>query len=268
MKLENCRLVTLSACETGITDFTSTSDEYIGLPSGFLLAGSTNVVSSLWKVHDQATALLMVKFYEELQHENNLVLALRNAQIWLRDTNILGFKQWLPDSSLDADWKEDLKEYFSKEEQEQGSNVQIFASPFYWSAFCAIGKGVETMSAYQRTIQAFVKLIESESSLFSREDWDDLDKLASNLPEDSEEISSEIRNWLELESRSQIKQAFDKKRQEIPSELNKSETTLGPGGAKSPTQTNQPSESSKELIGNAIKLNSPLSDDKKSLPKP
>ena len=142
IKLDNCRLVTLAACETGITDFTSTSDEYIGLPSGFLLAGSTNVVSSLWEVHDQATALLMVKFYEELQHENNLVLALRNAQIWLRDTNILGFKQWLPDSSLDADWKEDLKEYFSKEEQEQGSNVQIFASPFYWSAFCAIGKGV------------------------------------------------------------------------------------------------------------------------------
>ena len=153
IKLENCRLVTLAACETGmtetgmtetgITDFTKNpSDEYIGLPSGFLLAGSTNVVSSLWEVHDQATALLMVKFYEELQHENNLVLALRNAQIWLRDTNILGFKQWLPDSSLDADWKEDLKEYFSKEEQEQGSNVQIFASPFYWSAFCAIGKGV------------------------------------------------------------------------------------------------------------------------------
>ena len=121
------------------------------------------------------------------------------------------------------------------------------------------------MSAYQRTIQAFVKLIESESSLFSREDWDDLDKLASNLPEDSEEISSEIRNWLKLESRSQIKQAFDKKRQEIPSELNKSETTLGPGGAKLPIPLNQPSESSKELIQNAIKLNSPLSDDK---PKP
>jgi CHAT domain-containing protein len=153
IKLENCRLVTLAACETGmtetgmtetgITDFTKNpSDEYIGLPSGFLLAGSTNVVSSLWEVHDQATALLMVKFYEELQHENNLVLALRNAQIWLRDTNILGFKQWLPDSSLDTDLKEDLDEYFSKEEQEQGSNVQIFASPFYWSAFCAIGKGV------------------------------------------------------------------------------------------------------------------------------
>ena len=124
------------------------------------------------------------------------------------------------------------------------------------------------MSAYQRTIQAFVKLIESESSLFSREDWDNLDKLASNLPEDSQEISTEIRNWLKLESRSQIKQAFDKKRQEIPSELTKSENTLGLGGAKWPTPANQPSESSKELIQNAIKLNSPLSDDKKSQPKP
>jgi hypothetical protein len=123
------------------------------------------------------------------------------------------------------------------------------------------------MSAYQRTIQAFVKLIESESSLFSREDWDNLDKLASNLPEDLEEISTAIRNWLKLESRSQIKQAFDRKRQEIPSELTNGENhTLGPGGAKWPTH--QPSESSKELIQNAIKLNSPLSDDKKSQPKP
>jgi CHAT domain-containing protein len=85
---------------------------------------------------------MLLAFYEELRHENNLVLALRNAQIWLRDTNILGFKQWLPDSSLDTDLKDELDEYFSKEEQEQGSNVQIFASPFYWSAFCAIGKGV------------------------------------------------------------------------------------------------------------------------------
>ena len=121
------------------------------------------------------------------------------------------------------------------------------------------------MSAYQRTIQAFVKVIESESSLFSQEDWLSFTELINNLPDDSEKIASEIRNWLKLESRSQIKQAFDKKRQEIPSELNKSETTLGPGGAKLPIPLNQPSESSKELIQNAIKLNSPLSDDK---PKP
>ncbi|NMG23077.1 CHAT domain-containing protein, partial [Brasilonema bromeliae] len=48
LKLEKCRLVTLSACETGLIDYSNTSDEYIGLPSGFLLAGSPSVVSSLW----------------------------------------------------------------------------------------------------------------------------------------------------------------------------------------------------------------------------
>ncbi|MCE2697187.1 MAG: CHAT domain-containing protein [Nostocales cyanobacterium LE14-WE4] len=142
LKLENCRLVTLSACETGLIDTINSSDEYIGLPSGFFVAGSNNVVSSLWTVSATATALLMVKFYEELKHQKNIVLALKTAQIWLRDTNILGFKQWLPKSNLDEDWQDELNDYFSKKEQEQGSNVKIFASPFYWSAFCAIGKGV------------------------------------------------------------------------------------------------------------------------------
>jgi CHAT domain-containing protein len=107
-----------------------------------LLAGSTNVVSSLWTVNDQATALLMVKFYEELKHQSNLVLALQNSQRWLRDTNILEFRKWLPQSNLDEDWQDELNDYFSKEEKEQRGNVKIFASPFYWSAFCAIGKGV------------------------------------------------------------------------------------------------------------------------------
>lgn len=46
--LTHCRLVTLSACETGQVDFRPTSDEYIGRPSGFLFAGSPSVVSSLW----------------------------------------------------------------------------------------------------------------------------------------------------------------------------------------------------------------------------
>ena len=84
----------------------------------------------------------MIKFYEELKHQNNIVLALQNSQRWLRDTNILGFRKWLPQSNLDEDWQDELNDYFSKEEQEQGSNVKIFASPFCWSAFCAIGKGV------------------------------------------------------------------------------------------------------------------------------
>ena len=139
-KLDNCRLVTLSACETGLTDFTSTSDEYIGLPSGFLLAGSTNVVSSLWTVSATATALLMIKFYEELQQQSNIVLALNTAQRWLRDTTVKGFQNWLINSSLSLGCKIYLNKYFAA--NHENALTKPFESPFYWAAFCNIGKGV------------------------------------------------------------------------------------------------------------------------------
>ncbi|MEH2423460.1 MAG: CHAT domain-containing protein [Nostoc sp.] len=142
VKLEHCRLVTLSACETGVIDSRNTSDEYIGLPSGFLLAGSTNVVSSLWSVDATATALLMIKFYEELQQQSNIVLALNTAQRWLRNTSVQEFRAWLRKSNLDEDWQDELDEQFLQIQQQQGSTTKIFESPFYWSAFCAIGKGV------------------------------------------------------------------------------------------------------------------------------
>ncbi|MBO1058360.1 MAG: CHAT domain-containing protein [Dolichospermum sp. JUN01] len=142
IKLENCRLVTLAACETGMIDMTSIGDEYIGLPSGFLLAGSTNVVSSLWSVNATATALLMVKFYKELKHQKNIVLALQNSQRWLRETNITGFKQWVKESSLSFASQNQIIKYFDIMEQKNSENYQPFSSPVYWSAFCCIGKGV------------------------------------------------------------------------------------------------------------------------------
>lgn len=138
-KLENCRLVTLSACETGLTDFTSTSDEYIGLPSGFLLAGSTNVVSSLWTVNATATALLMIKFYEELKEKSNIVLALNRAQRWLKNTNVKEFQDWVSKSSLSIVCQIEINRYFYNYEN---TSTKPFESPFYWAAFCNIGKGV------------------------------------------------------------------------------------------------------------------------------
>jgi CHAT domain-containing protein len=65
LDLDQCRLVTFSACESGMIDPTSISDEYIGLPSGFLYAGSPSVVSTLWTVDPLATTLLLTKFYKE-----------------------------------------------------------------------------------------------------------------------------------------------------------------------------------------------------------
>ncbi|MFM5987890.1 MAG: CHAT domain-containing protein, partial [Sphaerospermopsis kisseleviana] len=145
LQLENCRLVTLAACESGMIDGYNISDEYIGLPSGFLLAGSTNVVSSLSTVNSTATALLMIRFYEELKHQNNILLALQTAQIWLRDTTIQDLRTWLTEpkeSSLTFAWQSEINKYFDRLEQENGANYQPFKSPVHWSAFCCIGKGV------------------------------------------------------------------------------------------------------------------------------
>jgi CHAT domain-containing protein len=87
--LNQCRLVTFSACESGMTDPHSISDEYIGLPSGFLYAGSPSIVSTLWSVDPIATTLLMVKFYHNLKRipqikTGDVAIALNKAQKWLR----------------------------------------------------------------------------------------------------------------------------------------------------------------------------------------
>jgi CHAT domain-containing protein len=91
LRLNKCRLITLSACETGLIDLNSISDEYIGLPSGFLFAGSPSVVSSLWTVNDLSTSFLMIKLYEILFDENQQVsvpVALKTAQNWLQNLTV------------------------------------------------------------------------------------------------------------------------------------------------------------------------------------
>lgn len=74
-------LVTLSACETGLGRITD-GGELIGMTRGFLYAGSSTVVSSLWQVPDEATATLMESFYAKLPRLNKRD-ALRAAQLEL-----------------------------------------------------------------------------------------------------------------------------------------------------------------------------------------
>ncbi|HEY9872596.1 MAG TPA: CHAT domain-containing protein, partial [Candidatus Obscuribacterales bacterium] len=148
LDLPQCRLVTLSACETGLTDSTNLLDEYIGLPSGFLYAGSLSVVCSLWCVDDFSTAFLMIKFYEILlqflsEEEKNclptntslVTVALNQAQCWLKNTTLSDFLEWtrslgLSDNKI-AEISLRLRLY---------DKTQPFYKPHYWAAFCAIGQ--------------------------------------------------------------------------------------------------------------------------------
>jgi CHAT domain-containing protein len=138
LNLSQCRLVTLSACETGWIDFRILSDEYIGLPNGFLVAGSPTVVSSLWAVNDLSTAFLMIQFYRNLQTIDSVAVALNQAQLWLRDITKVELERWIEKTQLllSPAVKMNLRRRFNKLPNE----AQPFREPFYWAGFCAIGQ--------------------------------------------------------------------------------------------------------------------------------
>ncbi|MEG4490257.1 CHAT domain-containing protein [Microcoleus sp. D3_18_C4] len=148
-QLGQCRLVVLSACETGLIDFRNTSDEYIGLVSGFLFAGSPSVVSSLWAVDEISTAFLFIKFYENLKSypklgEGDVAMALQDAQNWLRNLTSEKGKQFL--DKIKPHIEKIFKEPILAELFLDGALTRInapipypFFHPYNWAAFTATG---------------------------------------------------------------------------------------------------------------------------------
>ncbi len=79
LDLQQCELVTLSGCETGLA-LSGGGDEQLGLGRAFLAAGASSLVMSLWPVEDNATNELMQVFYQRLLSGDTRVQALRAAQ--------------------------------------------------------------------------------------------------------------------------------------------------------------------------------------------
>lgn len=143
LNLPNCRLVTLSACETGITDLSSLGDEYIGLPSGFIYAGASAVISSLWPVNDLATAILLIKTYQNLKQDSlHVAVALNQAQQWMRtltpekgqafiDSITPIVQRRLPEKKVQL-FLISLKGVLLKPESD-------YRHPYYWAAFTVVG---------------------------------------------------------------------------------------------------------------------------------
>ena len=82
LNLQHTNLVVLSACQTQ-PGKQSEGDDMIGLTRAFMSAGAPAVVSTLWKVDDQATAFLMAAFYRNLSWRDTAA-ALQAAQRQLR----------------------------------------------------------------------------------------------------------------------------------------------------------------------------------------
>ena len=84
LHLDSTYLVVLSACETGLGDIKNGEGVY-GLQRGFIVAGTRYLLMSLWKVDDEATALLMASVYSEWLKSGDLPEALKTAQLSLRN---------------------------------------------------------------------------------------------------------------------------------------------------------------------------------------
>jgi len=96
--------VVLSACETSLVRPDRT-DEYLGLPSGFLFAGASSVLGSLWAVDDAFTAQLMGTTYERVFKGGCALSAgLHQAQLALKAN-------------------------------------RRYQHPYYWAAFSVVGAG-------------------------------------------------------------------------------------------------------------------------------
>ena len=149
LDLRQARLVALSACETGLSELNSLSDEFVGLSSGFLYAGCNSVIGTLWTVNDLSTGLLMGEFYrllkqqEQTQPFTDVALALKQAQQWLRQLTcaeaVATLQRLVP--SLAADGQETVKRSIRRSLSERyAADDRPYRHPFYWAAFCAVGQ--------------------------------------------------------------------------------------------------------------------------------
>jgi CHAT domain-containing protein len=98
-------LIVLSACETALGKEIK-GEGLIGLTRGFMYAGASRVMSSLWKVEDQSTAALMKHFYKYLLIDKMTpAAALRQAQIAVRGQSRWRLPYHWAGFVLQGEWK-------------------------------------------------------------------------------------------------------------------------------------------------------------------
>ena len=84
LDLQKTSLVILSACETNL-GYLDAGEGVYGLQRAFRAAGAASIMTSLWKVDDNATRDFMVRFYQAYLQTGNKAAAFHTAQKAIRD---------------------------------------------------------------------------------------------------------------------------------------------------------------------------------------
>jgi CHAT domain-containing protein/Tfp pilus assembly protein PilF len=120
LNLQGCDLVTLSACETAKGEALS-GEGVIGLTRAFLYAGAASVLCTQWKVADESTAALMLRFYAHYQGGDRKDVALQEAMREIRTGKLAdGSPLQLPEDI--GPWKPQWKH------------------PYFWAPFVLVGE--------------------------------------------------------------------------------------------------------------------------------
>ena len=101
----NANLVVLSACQTALGQEIR-GEGLVGLARGFIYAGASRVVASLWQVPDRASAVLMERFYHGMFKEGRSAAdALRSAQLSMIDEGRFADPYSWAAFVLQGDWR-------------------------------------------------------------------------------------------------------------------------------------------------------------------
>jgi CHAT domain-containing protein len=129
LSLTDTELLTLSACETGVSSLASNGREVDGLATTAQLKGAKAVLSTLWPVNDSSTGALMADFYQRWAGGGGRVTkveALRQAQL-----DLLRGKSTSTSAATDRG--------LSSEDSDKPASPGGFSHPFYWAPFILVG---------------------------------------------------------------------------------------------------------------------------------
>ena len=128
-------LVVLSACLSALGE-TNLGNGIIGLRTSFKVNGAGTLLINIWEVDDFASAVIMDKFYDNL-NAMPAADALRQAQLYLKEVTIKDLRSgmWFDESKLrKVGWAADDVKEFSR----QNDFVKPFQSVRYWGGYMII----------------------------------------------------------------------------------------------------------------------------------